>query len=88
MADLPLCPNFLKRDGTCDRSELRLLGEGPQAFSFMCNCCQLLWMVSKPKTKEAAKYFNQIDKVKKATEEERERARRPLLFYNNYEATR
>lgn len=76
--NLPTCPNV--RERYCERSDLRLLGEDEYSWSFMCATCKLLWKVSKPRTKEKAQYENRIERVQKASEREREQARRTKYF--------
>lgn len=76
--NLPTCPNV--RDGACEESRLRLLGEDELSWVFTCACCHLIWKVSKPRTKERARYENQVARVQKATERERELASRTKYF--------
>jgi cytochrome c5 len=72
---LPLCPNY--RDGSCERSEIRVMGEHQDSYLFTCACCHLLWAVSKPRTQDRARWENSMKRVQKASELEREQARRP-----------
>src|ERR1035438_1825195 len=73
---IPECPNHKQSTSICAESRLRLLGETETSFLFTCNCCGLLWSVSKPNTKAAARWENQCRRVQQATEIERQRASR------------
>lgn len=75
---LPSCPNV--KEGACDESRLRLLGEDELSYVFTCACCHLIWKVSKPRTAERAKYELAAERVQKASERERELARRTKYF--------
>ena len=74
--NLPVCPNHKQSASICERSALRLLGENDHSWIFTCSTCHLLWSISKPKTKDRAKYENQMRRVQRASEVERERASR------------
>ena len=74
MANIPRCPNNKHSTAICGQSRLRLLGENDTSFVFTCSGCSLVWAVSKPKTKDKARWENQVRKVKNASEQERERA--------------
>lgn len=85
--NLPECPDHKEGKG-CERSELRLLGENRESYVFLCACCKLVWMVTKTRTKEGARYANHIKKVKQATEAERAEAARPKVFGRHYAGVR
>lgn len=85
--NLPVCPDFRERKG-CERSELRLLGENGESYVFLCACCKLVWMVTKPKTKDAARWANYLKGVKEATEYERSQAARPKVFGRHFAGVR
>jgi len=71
--NIPICPNF--RQGVCERSELRLMGENDDSFLFTCSVCNLFWAVSKPRTKERGCWEAHIRRVQHASEIEQDRAR-------------
>lgn len=77
---IPLCPNSL--EGKCARSDTVHGGEtkDENADIIICRTCKLLWMISKPRTQDRARYENKIEKMKKASERDREAARRKLIF--------
>lgn len=74
--NIPVCPNHRQSVSLCEESRLRLLGENDKAFVFFCGCCKLLWAVSKPKTKDKARWENQVRRVQQASEMERELAKK------------
>jgi hypothetical protein len=86
VADLPCCPN--SKEGRCDRSALRLLGEDDKVFRFYCSTCSLMWMVSKPRHQKEARWINQAKRVREASQRERELAARPKSVFvpRSYEA--
>lgn len=69
MAQMPACPNFKEKN--CPQSELIMLEETDACWKFHCKCCKLLWMVSKPKTKDHARELNRIKKLAELSERER-----------------
>jgi hypothetical protein len=69
MAELPLCPNF--RDRSCERSEQRILKEDDKHWTFLCVCCQSIWVVSKPHEKARARLEVEAQRIKEANEAER-----------------
>jgi hypothetical protein len=75
---LPNCPNV--REGVCERSMLRLLGEDEQSWVFTCASCHLIWKVSKPRTAERARYELEIDRTQRASEAERAAAKQTRYF--------
>jgi hypothetical protein len=79
--NIPQCPNHLKSKSICEVSKLRLIGESDQAFNFFCASCQLLWSVTKPRTKEKARFENSVRKIQQASEIERQKARRRLYSF-------
>jgi len=79
--NLPTCPNHKQSVSLCAQSRLRLVSEGPQAFCFMCNCCKVVWMVTKPKVKEESRWTNQCRRIQQATEREREMARKRAFSF-------
>jgi hypothetical protein len=78
MADLPLCPQHRERG--CERSELRLLKEKDNQWVFFCACCELTWVVSKPKAAAAARLENAAKKIQQATEAERAKVYRKYFL--------
>ena len=78
MAQLPTCPNF--REGKCPKSDLILLGESDKFYSFYCHSCFLEWAVSKPRTKQAAAYERDLQRVKQRTAQYREQEARAKVF--------
>jgi cytochrome c5 len=78
--NIPNCPNNSKSTAICERSQLRLYGENEQSFLFTCLTCKLLWAVSKPKTKDRAKWENKVRKIQEATQIEREKTNRVYSF--------
>ena len=79
--NIPICPNHRQSPSICEQSRLALLGENEQSFLFTCSCCNLMWAVSKPQTKEKARYENQCRRVQHATEVESDRARRKAYSF-------
>jgi len=79
--NIPRCPNNAKSTAICEQSKLRLLGETDTSFLFTCACCGLLWSISKPKTKAAARWENQVRKVQEASNIERQRSQRRLYSF-------
>ena len=78
---IPTCPNHAKSSLICEQSRLRLLGENDVAFQFTCACCGLLWAVTKDRTKQAARWENQVRRVREASDVERERAARKVYSF-------
>ena len=80
MADIPECPNY--REKKCARSDPVYAGEtrDQSADVIICRTCNLLWMVTKPRTNRRAAHENKIERMRQATERDRERARRKLIF--------
>ena len=76
--NLPECPNHLQ--GVCERNEIILLAELKDAYSFHCKCCSLFWIVSKDRTKQAARHENRMKRIREATEAERARAAQSVRF--------
>lgn len=76
--NLPVCPNNRESSSICEQSRLRLHGETEESFVFYCACCELVWAVSKPKTKERAVYENRIRQIQKMSDIERLRASRKV----------
>jgi len=76
--NLPTCPNT--STGTCARSEIVLVRENERFWTFLCRCCQLDWVVSKPRSKAEGKWRSEIARMERATEAERERLSRPRYF--------
>jgi hypothetical protein len=76
--NLPECPNV--REKFCSSSALRLVGEDEKAWFFHCVTCKLCWTLSKPRTKDEARYKVKLDRVKKITEEEKRVAARTKYF--------
>lgn len=76
--NLPSCPNV--KDGVCERSELRLVGENDKAWFFHCITCKLCWTVSKPRGSAEARYRNQVDRVKRASDQEISEAKKTKYF--------
>ena len=79
--NIPVCPNHAKSRALCERSQLRLLGDNDHCYVFTCACCNLLWSVSKDHTKARAQWENRIARIQRATDEERERARRTAYSF-------
>lgn len=75
--ELPLCPNY--REKSCERSEQRLERETETHWSFFCKCCESTWVVSKPNTREKARFDLDAKKVRHLTAYER-RSRRSYSF--------
>jgi hypothetical protein len=80
MADIPSCPNV--REGKCERSDTIWGGETKDqtADIIFCRTCNLLWMISRPRTVGRARYENKIDKMQKATQYEKEQASRRVFL--------
>ena len=76
--ELPSCPNH--RDGTCERSDIILLGEREHAWLMHCKTCQLFWAISKDRTRQAARHENRMKRIREATEAERARAAQSVRF--------
>ena len=78
MSQLPSCPNVSK--GDCPRSDIVLAADQPQFYQFICRSCHLFWVWSKPRTKEKARYENELKRIEKATEADRIASARPKTF--------
>jgi hypothetical protein len=78
MANLPTCPQF--REGSCARSDLVLAQDVPRFWAFICRTCHLYWVMSKPRAADEARWTNEVQRMAKATAEDRERAARPRHF--------
>lgn len=80
MPDLPKCPNFL--EGRCERSEPHYAGEprDGSADSFICGCCKLFWVVSRPRTKEQGKHVAKLKRMQRASDALREQSARKMIF--------
>jgi hypothetical protein len=77
----PQCPNHLRSKMACEKDKLRLISENDHAFMFYCSSCELLWSVTKPRTKQAARWENQCRRVQQATEIERQRAAKVVYSF-------
>jgi hypothetical protein len=55
MPEVPLCVNFIKKRG-CERSDVKLTKETPEAWCFTCATCELLQVVSKDSIKDKSKF--------------------------------
>lgn len=53
--ELPLCPNFILKRG-CERSDMMLLGEGDDYWTFHCRTCKLVHVVSKQGVQDKSKF--------------------------------
>lgn len=78
MSELPSCPNH--RAGACPRSELVLAGESRSHYAFICRCCHLYWVVSKPQERDRARYDAYIQEMARATEADKAHSKRPKRF--------
>jgi hypothetical protein len=79
MSALPKCPNFVKRRG-CERSDLTLIGENEEGWTFRCGTCELIWVCSKPKSIQHGKLRNQEEQLRKQAEARRAREKAPKYF--------
>ena len=79
--EIPACPNF--REGRCERSDTVHAGESKDGTAnlIICRTCKLLWMISKPKTVGRAQYETKIERMQKATERDKEQARRKMIVW-------
>lgn len=78
MANLPSCPNH--REGACERSEIVFAGESYSHWSFICRCCHLYWVVSKPHERDRAVYEKYVKELARATEADKAHSRQPKRF--------
>jgi hypothetical protein len=78
--NIPACPNH--REGKCAKSDTVHGGETKDggADIIICRTCKLLWMISKPKTSQRAAYENKLERMQKATERDRQAARKRVMF--------
>lgn len=66
MAEIPLCPKFLKGHG-CPRSDVVLLSDadaGGTVWSFGCRSCRTGFAVSKPAARQRAQIENELARRK------------------------
>jgi hypothetical protein len=79
VAELPKCPNFVKRRG-CAKSDIKLVGENEEAWSFRCATCELIWICSKPKSIQSGKLRAQEEKLRKEMEARRAREKKVKIY--------
>ena len=79
MPDLPKCPNFVRKRG-CPRSEIQLLGENEDAWTFRCSACELIWVCSKPNSIMGGKERAAQEQLRKEAEMRRLRDSRTIYF--------
>jgi hypothetical protein len=79
MAEFPKCPNFTKKRG-CDRSDIKLIGENEEAWTFRCGTCTLVWVVSKSNSIHRGKLRAHEEKLRKEAEARRARDKRTKIF--------
>ena len=77
--EFPPCANF-KAKRECGRSALVLKNEGPDHWTFYCETCRLIQVVSKPTAIVRSRLQSQEEAVRKRMEERRRRERRPVYF--------
>ena len=80
MAQLPECPTFREGKGQCERSQLILAFESETFFNFRCLSCGLDWVWTKPRTKQAAIYERDLERVRQRTKQYREQEARARVF--------
>lgn len=79
MSEFPKCPNNVKKRG-CERSDIRLLGENEEAWTFTCGTCELIWVVSKPSSAARGKFRAAEEKLRQEAERRHKHESRPLYF--------
>ena len=79
MSEFPQCPNHVKKRG-CTRSDIFLLNESSDHWTFRCRTCELIWVVSRPAQAARSKFRVAEERLRKKTEERRRREGRPVYF--------
>ena len=79
MADFPLCRNFKEKRG-CARSQVVMLGEGDDHFTFRCETCQLEFVCSKTDAIAASSLRVQQEKLRRRIEARRQFEGRKRIF--------
>jgi hypothetical protein len=79
MAQIPECVNFVKKGG-CWKSDVILERETPEAWSFRCRTCRLLFVVSKDGVRDKSQ-FELAAKRKKEMEEAYEARMRKKKYF-------
>lgn len=79
MAEFPKCPNYVKKRG-CEKSDLKLLSENTDAWTFTCGTCEIIWVVSKPASAERGKFRAAEEKLRKQAEQRRKHNSRTVFF--------
>lgn len=77
--EFPPCPNFVKRRG-CERSALVLRGEQDDSWTFECQTCKLVWVVSKPTEIVRSRLFQAEEEKRRQAEAHRRRDSRTKFF--------
>jgi len=76
---IPECVNFVKKGG-CWKSDVILERETPEAWSFRCRTCRLLFVVSKDGIRDKSKFELAAQRKKEAEEAYEARMRRKKIF--------
>ena len=79
MAAIPNCPNSVKGNG-CWKSAVRLVKETAEAWSFRCDTCTCLFVVSKDGVRDRSQFELAAKRKKEAEEIYQERMRRRKIF--------
>jgi hypothetical protein len=78
VSELPTCPNVSQ--GVCARSDIVLAGESDKFWNLICRTCHLFWSLSKPNTKNKARYENELKRLAHATDADRKASGAPKTF--------
>lgn len=79
MANIPECVNFVKKGG-CWKSDVVMEKETPEAWSFRCRTCRLLFVVSKDSIRDKSKFELAAQRRKQAEEEYERRMKKRKYF--------
>jgi hypothetical protein len=79
MAEFPKCPNFTKKRG-CEKSDIKLLGENEDAWTFRCATCELIYVCSKPSSKARGQFRAQEEKLRQEAERRKKHDSRRMIF--------
>lgn len=79
MANFPLCRNFKEKRG-CARSQVVMLGEGSDHWTFRCETCQLEFVCSKSDAISSAALRVQQENLRRRMESRRKFESRTRIF--------
>ena len=76
--ELPDCPN--SRGGGCENSRPKIEKEGEEFWSFICESCKCIWVVSKQGVTDKSKFENAMKRRRQQEHIERIAGKRRSYF--------